>query len=98
MKLLEALRKYPPVGLIRTCTKHYHVPDTDVTLKKGTTVMVSTYGIHHDPEIYENPQEFNPDRFTPENIAKRHQMAFIPFGQVMNEILICVSFLHAQPN
>ncbi|KAG5677849.1 hypothetical protein PVAND_007569 [Polypedilum vanderplanki] len=77
----EALRKYPPVGLIRTCTKDYRVPDTDVVLQKGTTVVVSVYGIHHDSEIYENPQEYNPERFTPENIAKRHQMAFLPFGQ-----------------
>lgn len=78
----ESLRKFPPgASLIRSVTKDYHVPDTRIILKKGMTVLVSIYGIHHDPEIYPNPEKFDPDRFSHENSSKRHPMAFIPFGE-----------------
>jgi len=78
----ESLRKFPPAAsLIRTVTKDYQVQNSDVILEKGTSIFISVYGIHHDPEIYENPEAFNPDRFLQENIAKRHPMSFLPFGQ-----------------
>lgn len=44
-------------------------------------MLVSVYGIHHDPDIYDDPEKFDPDRFLPENFTNRHQMSFIPFGQ-----------------
>lgn len=79
---LESLRKFPPAGsLIRKVTKDYAVPDSGLVFQKGMTVLVSIYGIHHDPSIYPNPEEFDPERFTHENSSKRHPMAFIPFGK-----------------
>lgn len=44
-------------------------------------MLTSIYGIHHDPSIYPNPEIYDPDRFTHANSVKRHQMAFIPFGE-----------------
>ncbi|KAL7046236.1 hypothetical protein ACKWTF_002519 [Chironomus riparius] len=78
----ESLRKFPPAAsLIRTVTKDYNVPNSNITLQKGSSVFISVYGIHHDPEIYENPEAFNPDRFLQEKIKQRHLMSFLPFGQ-----------------
>ncbi|XP_070507375.1 probable cytochrome P450 6a14 [Chironomus tepperi] len=78
----ESLRKFPPAAsLIRSVTKDYHVPNSKVILQKGATIFISVYGIHHDPEIYEDPENFNPDRFLPENVANRNSMSFLPFGQ-----------------
>lgn len=83
ISFLEALRIFPPAGsLVREVTKDYQVPESKVVLKKSTTIIVSVYGIHHDSSIYENPESYDPDRFTPENISKRHQMSFIPFGNL----------------
>ncbi|KAK1226322.1 hypothetical protein PQX77_010707 [Marasmius sp. AFHP31] len=32
-------------------------------IPKDTVIFVNTWGIFHDPEMYENPEAFNPDRF-----------------------------------
>jgi cytochrome P450 len=49
-------------------------------IPKHSMVMVMTQLIHYHPEIWEQPTEFNPDRFLPEAVASRHQMSWIPFG------------------
>ncbi|KAI4460032.1 cytochrome p450 [Holotrichia oblita] len=78
----ETLRKYPPVPILsRVCTKDYKVPDSDVILKENEEVNISVWGIHYDPEYYPDPHKFDPTRFTDENKSKRHQFAFLPFGE-----------------
>lgn len=43
--------------------------------------MVTNFGIHYDPEYYPDPMKFDPDRFTPENKAKRPYCSYMPFGE-----------------
>lgn len=45
--------------------------------KKNTRVMLDLYGINHDPEIWERPGEFNPQRFS-QNFL--HPFDFVPQG------------------
>lgn len=54
--------------------------DTKFVIKKGTMVFISANAIQNDPEIYPNPSVFDPERFTPEEVAKRSAYAFLPFG------------------
>ncbi|XP_077300187.1 cytochrome P450 6a2-like [Arctopsyche grandis] len=78
----ESLRMYPPVPfLFRLCAKDYKIPDSNVTIEKGTQILLPTFGIHRDPDIHEDPEEFRPERFSPENKASMHQFASIPFGE-----------------
>ncbi|GAB0087595.1 hypothetical protein DMENIID0001_019230 [Sergentomyia squamirostris] len=78
----ETLRKYPVAEtLVRSTTSDYKLPNHDFVIKKGSGVLISVYSIHHDPEIYPDPERFDPERFTEEEIAKRHPMAWLPFGE-----------------
>lgn len=49
-------------------------------IKAGTTVFISQYLIHTLPSIWKDPDTFDPDRFLPENIARRPKFAYFPFG------------------
>lgn len=77
----EALRKHPPVITHQRVAKaDYPIPNTNIIIEKGMSIVVPIKGIHHDPAIYDEPQIYNPDRFAPDEIAKRHPFSFLPFG------------------
>lgn len=77
----ETLRMYPPVPLIvRNSSHSYQITNPDVIIDADTMVLVPVYAIHNDPDIYQNPTRFDPDRFTPDAIQARHTHAFLPFG------------------
>ncbi|CAB3381551.1 Hypothetical predicted protein [Cloeon dipterum] len=80
--LLETLRKHPPVSRVeRLCTaSSYKVPGTSAVLKKNDVIMIPIRGLHLDPEYYPDPLRFDPDRFLPEERAKRSPYVFLPFG------------------
>ncbi|NXA98309.1 CP4V2 protein, partial [Melanocharis versteri] len=75
----EALRLFPSVPMFaRTlredcCIKGYQIP-------RGANVLVLTYALHRDPEIFPDPDEFKPERFFPENCKGRHPYAYVPFS------------------
>uniref|UniRef100_T1H4Z5 Cytochrome P450 n=1 Tax=Megaselia scalaris TaxID=36166 RepID=T1H4Z5_MEGSC len=58
----------------------YKVPNTKYVIEKGVMVMIPIDSIHHDENIYPNPEKFDPDRFTEENMKTRHPMTWLPFG------------------
>lgn len=78
----ETLRMYPAIDTIRrSAGVDYKIPGTDVIIKKGQIVIIPVNVVHNDERNYPNPEVFDPERFSPENKAKRHFCAFIPFGQ-----------------
>ncbi|CAK9832943.1 Cytochrome P450 6a2 [Anthophora retusa] len=77
----ETLRMYPPGAiLMRKAVSNYTFNDTKVTIPKDTMIWVPVYAIHRDPDIYPNPDSFDPERFTDEAVAARHPMNYLPFG------------------
>ena len=51
-----------------------------IKFPKGIGVNIPTYALHRDPDLWDNPLEFNPDNFSPEAKEKRDPFAFLPFG------------------
>lgn len=69
--------------LTRGATEDYVVNNDgkSQSIPKGCTVVIPVYAIQNDPEIYPDPQRFDPDRFSPDEEKKRHSFAFLPFGE-----------------
>ncbi|KAJ8913649.1 hypothetical protein NQ315_007366 [Exocentrus adspersus] len=79
---LKYMRQVMDVPFVtRIAGEDYKLPGKDVVIEKGTRVVIPIQAIHMDQEVYPNPTEFDPERFSEENKAKRHQYAHIPFGE-----------------
>ena len=74
----ESLRLYPPVWgssrnvIVDTLLNDYKIPS-------GSMLIVSPYTIHRSPDLWDNPQDFNPSRFNHLTHTDL-KMKFIPFG------------------
>ncbi|MFI6442233.1 cytochrome P450 [Streptomyces sp. NPDC050759] len=79
MVVEEALRLYSPAyQFMRRATTDdvidgYRVP-------AGSNVLINSYLLHRHPDFWERPAEFKPERFTPEETARRPKHVYLPFG------------------
>ncbi|XP_055610461.1 probable cytochrome P450 6d5 [Uranotaenia lowii] len=77
--VFETLRKYPPLSFLnRECIKDYQVPGTDITVEKGTQVVISLLGLQRDPNFFPEPDRFNPNRFGEQGL--KTDKPYLPFG------------------
>ena len=71
----ESLRLYPPAWVItRRTSSDMEVEAIDIPAK--SLVIVSPWVIHRNPEVWEEPLEFRPDRFS----SGVPQLGYLPFG------------------
>jgi cytochrome P450 len=79
MILDETLRLYPPAwamsrrALAEDEIGGYRIP-------AGAVVLVSQYVTQRDGRFWDNPEGFDPERFTPERAEQRPRYAYFPFG------------------
>jgi cytochrome P450 len=79
MVLAESLRLYPPTWLyIRMAQADDRLP-SGARVAAGTKIYLSPYVVHRNPRYYENPDRFDPLRFS-EARAARPRFAYFPFG------------------
>ncbi|XP_055610254.1 cytochrome P450 4d2-like [Uranotaenia lowii] len=76
----ETLRLFPPVPMIaRLATENTTIEGMNIPVK--TCVCIDIYGMHRDPEHFEYPEQFNPERFAISRDAeKSHPFTYIPFS------------------
>lgn len=78
---VETLRMHPAAPtLFRVCVENYKIPDSHVTIEKGTGIVISISGLHRDSRHFPEPEKFNPERFSKENSSKRSPYVYLPFG------------------
>ncbi|WP_062204951.1 cytochrome P450 [Streptomyces sp. NBRC 109706] len=79
MVIEESLRLYPPIWLYpRDAVEDdvldgFHIPG-------GSSLMLSPLVSHRNPAVWENPEAFDPLRFTPAAVKERPRMGYFPFG------------------
>ncbi|GIY47673.1 cytochrome P450 3A8 [Caerostris extrusa] len=102
----ETLRLYPAVTrLERDTDSDCKLGNTGITVPKGMMVSIPIYSIQTDPKYFPDPHKFDPDRFTPEERAKRNPYAYLPFGSgprncvgmrfALMEIKVCLAYVVA---
>ena len=77
--LKESLRLYPPVPFYARVLDKDTLIDGHV-FPKGTSVSMDVIGIHTNPEYWDDPLSFKPDRFCEENLFKRKPYTYLPFS------------------
>ncbi|NMG09913.1 cytochrome P450 [Brasilonema sp. UFV-L1] len=79
MIVQEAMRLYPGAWVYaRNNLKDdviggYHIP-------AGSMLLLSPFVTHRLPAFWDNPEGFDPERFSPEQSANRPRYAYFPFG------------------
>lgn len=74
--LSECLRLHPPVYIMSRVAQ----ADDELAgcrIPRGTTAMISIYGLHRSPALWADPLEFRPERFADPAVARTRT---IPFG------------------
>ncbi|KAJ3657063.1 hypothetical protein Zmor_016095 [Zophobas morio] len=75
----ETLRLVPIVPFILRFTDEDIKCDSYV-FPAGSNILVPIILLHRDPDVWPEPEKFNPDRFLPDEVAKRHRCSYIPFS------------------
>ena len=79
MAFKETMRMKPPVPSIpRRATRDFSFKG--YAIPAGTMVGINPLFTHHMPEIWPDPESFDPMRFSDEAQRTRHRFAFVPFG------------------
>lgn len=74
----EVIRLHGVTLLMRRAVAPLELAGT--TIPPGTEIAFSLYALHRDPDIYPDPQRFDPDRWLTEEAKSLPRWAFVPFG------------------
>jgi len=79
MVIEESMRLYPPAHTL----SREPITDDEVLghrIPSGATVLIVPWLLHRKPSLWERPDRFEPERFSPAHAAARPRFAYIPFG------------------
>lgn len=75
----ETLRLYPPVGFFAREASETQ-PMRDKTVQAGATVIIAPWLIHRHRDLWERPDEFDPDRYADDSAKESLKCAYLPFS------------------
>jgi cytochrome P450 len=79
MILNESLRLFPPAWTLgRRALGEDEIGGYYVA--PNTVIAICIYTLHRHPVFWEQPDVFDPERFSPQNSSGRNKFAYIPFG------------------
>jgi pentalenene oxygenase len=103
--LTETLRLWPPTWMLSRVA----LADTVVagfTIPAGADVIIPAYALHRDPQVFDHPEAFDPDRWLPERLTPAMRQAFTAFGggrrkclgefYVMTEAVLALAAISSQ--
>lgn len=77
--LKESLRLHPPIGgIVRITTKDENIGGH--LLPQGTSVNISAFIMHRYSGAWQEPDKFDPDRFSPASKGEIPHTVFFPFS------------------
>ncbi|TVY29460.1 Cytochrome P450 [Lachnellula hyalina] len=91
----ELLRYRPPVIMVPYLAKKAFPITDSYTVPKGAMIIPTTYPSLHDPEIYENPDVYDPDRYVTGDAEVKGAKNFLVFGTGPH---YCLGQVYAQNN
>ena len=79
----ESMRLIPTIFMVgREIINNLQIGDYKIP--KGTAVNIDFYSLHHDPEQFDQPEKYIPERFCSETSTststRRHPFAYLPFS------------------
>ncbi|CAL5209318.1 unnamed protein product [Lathyrus oleraceus] len=77
----ETLRLHPPVPLLLPYIASNDVEINGYTIHKGNQVLINVWSIGRNPEFWDDPLVFKPERFVDSNVDfKGRDFEYLPFG------------------
>ena len=75
----ESMRLYPPAWAIgRQAIRDCKIGD--YVIPAGSSILMSQYLMHRNPSYFPEPERFDPERWNPQEKAKRPRFSYFPFG------------------
>ncbi|VVD04285.1 unnamed protein product [Leptidea sinapis] len=79
--LKEGMRVFPSLGfLIRECARKYTFKELGFSVDEGVRIIIPVQALHNDPQYFDEPAEFRPERFGPDSFSEKNKYVYLPFG------------------
>ena len=80
MVVEESMRLYPPAPGVSNRVALTNDEVGGEQIARGEIMLISTWALHRNPTFWDQPQRFDPERFSPDRSAGRPRFAYLPFG------------------
>ncbi|XP_065207595.1 cytochrome P450 4C1-like [Planococcus citri] len=76
----ETLRRFPIVPCIFRHAQEDIPISNGKIIPAGCNIVLNIIGVHHNRDVYPNPEVWDPSNFDPDKVANRHTGSFVPFS------------------